>query len=229
MSYPGDLISLIYPRLCQVCENSLFRNEQVICMKCRHHLPQIRFKENIANPAAQVFWGRTPLQFVFTAFYYNKGNAVQQLVHRLKYRGNKEIGLFLGGEIGKQIVKTNGYDDINLMIPVPLHPKKQKQRGFNQSEIIARGIARETNIPLNPGLLFRTSYTSTQTRKSKYDRWKNVESMFKVRDKNAIKGKHILLVDDVITTGATLEACALGLLLEERVRVSIAAIAYTRS
>jgi ComF family protein len=229
MGYPGDLISLIYPRLCQVCENSLFRNEQVICMKCRHHLPRIRFEDNTANPAAQVFWGRTPLRFVFTAFYYNKGNAVQQLVHRLKYRGNKETGLFLGGEIGKQIVKTNGYDDIDFIIPVPLHPKKQKQRGFNQSEIIARGIARETNIPLNNKLLCRTSFTATQTRKSKYERWKNVESIFEVRDENAIRGKHILLVDDVITTGATLEACALSLLLTEGVRVSIAAIAYTRS
>jgi len=228
MSLISDFLSLIFPNLCQVCGKSLFRGERILCLKCQHHLPKARFGEDPRNPAAQVFWGRVPAKLVITAFLYNKGNAVQKLVHRFKYRGVKEIGLFLGAELGREILKTPFGNEIDLIIPVPLHPKKQKKRGFNQSEIIGRGVSSVLNVDLNTTVLLRRSHSSTQTRKSKYQRWENVEHIFYVKSPEIIANKHILLLDDVITTGATMEACAQVLLKEEGVKLSLGAVAFTR-
>lgn len=229
MSLLMDFISLVYPNVCQVCGMSLFKHEHILCMKCKHHLPYARFSDDPRNPAAQVFWGRVPARMVITGFLYNKGNAVQKLIHKFKYRGMKDIGLFLGVELATEIIKYPEHEDISIIIPVPLHPRKQKKRGFNQSEIIARGIASKIAAEMNPSILYRKSFSSTQTRKSKYERWENVESIFGIKNESLIKNKHILLVDDVITTGATLEACAQCLLRVEGVRLSVAAVAYTRS
>lgn len=228
MRYIKDFLSLVYPKICQVCDKSLFKHEEVICKKCYHHLPRARFTGDPRNPAAQVFWGRVPLKMVITGFLYNKGNAIQQLIHNFKYRGHKNIGIFLGEELGNEISGISALDDISFILPVPLHPKKQKKRGFNQSEVIAKGIAAKTNTEVNNSILIRKSFSTTQTRKSKYERWENVESIFALKDEKAIENKHILLVDDVITTGATIEACVLCLLKAEGVRVSIAAVAFTR-
>lgn len=223
-----DFLSLIYPNICQTCGRSLFRNERIICMKCKHHLPRARFSNDPGNPAAQVFWGRVPLQMVITGFLYNKGNSVQQLIHKFKYKGLKGIGIFLGEELGSEIALNSRHKDIDYILPVPLHPRKQKKRGFNQSEIIARGIAAKTGVEINTSILYRKAFSNTQTRKSKYERWQNVESIFSLKQEELLKNKHILLVDDVITTGATIEACAQCLLRVEGVRLSVAAVAFTR-
>ncbi len=228
MSLLIDFLSLVYPNTCHVCSKSLFRHERVLCMKCRHHLPLARFTEDPRNPAAQVFWGRVPTRMVITGFLYNKGNAVQQLIHKFKYRGIKSIGIFLGEELGKEIAKNPIHEDVSIILPVPLHPKKQKRRGFNQSEIIARGISAHVAAEVNTSILFRKTSSDTQTRKSKYERWENVDSIFGLKNEDLIKYKHILLVDDVITTGATIEACAQCLLMIEGVKVSVAAVAFTR-
>jgi competence protein ComFC len=228
MSLLMDFLSLVYPNICQVCGKSLFKHEYILCMKCRHHLPYARFSGDPRNPAAQVFWGRIPAKMVITGFLYNKGNAIQQLIHKFKYRGLKDVGLFLGEELGNEIIKCPGHEDISMIIPVPLHPRKQKKRGFNQSEIIARGIASKINADVQPSVLYRKSFSGTQTRKSKYERWENVESIFAIKNYDLIKNKHILLVDDVITTGATIEACAQVLLRVEGVSVSVVAVAFTR-
>lgn len=226
MKILNDFLSLLYPQICQTCANSLFKHERVVCHRCMHHLPRARFNAMPGNPVEQIFWGRAPLQFVTVAFYYNKGNAVQQLIHKFKYRGNREIGYFLGESLGEEIIKLQS--DIDLIIPVPLHPKKQRKRGFNQSEIIAQGISRKTGITVRNDILFRKAFSSTQTRKSKYDRWQNVAEIFDLKNSDLLKNKHLLLVDDVITTGATIEACAQVLLGVEKVRVSVGAVAYTR-
>jgi len=168
------------------------------------------------------------MENVVTAYLYNKGNAVQQLVHKLKYRGMKEIGIFLGEALGREMAGVLDDSSISCIIPVPLHPKKLRKRGFNQSEVIAQGISNITGLPVNTSVLCRKSFTSTQTRKSKYERWQNVESIFGLRDPEKIKNSHILLVDDVITTGATIEACAHTLLQYEGVRLSVAAVAFTK-
>ena len=198
-------------------------------MKCYHHMPRARFSKDPLNPAAQVFWGRVPLKSISVAFLYNKGNALQQLIHAFKYRGHQEIGIFLGEELGKEISATPGAENIHLIIPVPLHPRKKKKRGFNQSEIIADGIAKRLNAEVNSTILKRKAYSSTQTRKTKYERWQNVENIFELKNPQLIKNRHIILIDDVITTGATLEACAQCLLHVEGVEVSVGALAYTRS
>lgn len=228
MNMITDFLSLIFPDLCQACGNSLFKGEHIICLKCRHHLPGARFAEDPRNPAAQVFWGRVPARAVITAFLYNKGNTIQKLVHQFKYRGVKEIGLFLGEELGREFLKNKYGNEIDLIIPVPLHRRKQKKRGFNQSEIIGKGVSIVMGAELNTSTLYRRSFSSTQTRKSKYQRWENVEHIFHLRNPDMIKNKHILLIDDVITTGATMEACAQALLQVEGVTLSLGAVAFTR-
>jgi ComF family protein len=197
-------------------------------MKCRHHLPLARHGKENNNPAAQVFWGRVPLRNVFTSFLYTKGNAVQQLVHAFKYNGRKDTGFFLGEELGKIIKASGQVNEIDFIVPVPLHARKKKKRGFNQSEIISGGIASVIDKEVKPEILFRKSYSSTQTKKSKYQRWENVESIFTVKNPSVIENKHLLLVDDVITTGATIEACAHALLKVGGVELSVGAVAYTR-
>ena len=223
-----DFLSLIYPNICQVCGKSLFRHEKIVCLKCMHHLPGARFANDRDNPAAQVFWGRVPVKMCITAFLYNKGNAVQKLIQGFKYRGEKQIGVFLGEVLGREFLSRQEVDEIDLIIPVPLHPRKQKKRGFNQSEVIAKGVSRIINAELHSTNLYRKTFSSTQTRKTKYQRWQNVENIFALKNPNSIKGKHILLIDDVITTGATIEACAQCLLLVEGVSLSVGAVAFTR-
>lgn len=223
-----DFLSLIYPDVCQVCNRSLFRNERILCMKCHHHLPLARFDQDRNNPVAQVFWGRVPVKYVLTAFLYNKGNAVQILIHNFKYRGRIDTGMFLGEQLGQAFLRSGNTEEIDLIIPVPLHSKKKKKRGFNQSDILARGISKVLEIEVNNSRLLRRSHSSTQTRKSKYQRWENVENIFSLKDPETIRNKHILLVDDVITTGATIEACAQELLQVEGVRISVGAVAFTR-
>ena len=227
MIFISDLLGLIYPLVCPVCGNSLLRGESTLCTKCYHHLPHSRFEHDAENPAARVFWGRVPLTRVHAAYLYNKGNAMQKLIHEFKYRGNKDIGMFLGRELGKEVSKIEAFNDLDMIIPVPLHPRKRKRRGFNQSEIIAKGITEIAEVPLRSDLLFRRAFTNTQTRKSKYDRWKNVEHIFQLKDSKDLNDKHILLVDDVITTGATMEACIQSLLMADGVRVGVAAVGFT--
>lgn len=224
----NDLLSLVYPNNCRVCGNSLFRREKIICMRCYHHLPKAGFTDDIKSPVAQVFWGRVPMNIATVAYLYNKGNAVQKLIHDFKYRGFREIGIFLGEELGKEILSSEKSMEIDYIIPVPLHRKKIKKRGFNQSEIIAKGVSVIIHKETNTRILRRSSFSATQTKKSKYDRWQNVESIFSVDDENSVKGKHLLLIDDVITTGATIEACAQVLLKIEGVKLSVGAAAYTR-
>lgn len=228
MTYLKDFLYLIYPEICPVCGKSLFRGEKVICMQCYRHLPRTRFYKDYENPAAKVFWGKAPLNFVYAAFYYNKGNAVQQLIHALKYKGFKNVGIFLGEEMGNEILNISAMHDLDYIIPVPLHPKKKKKRGFNQSEIIAWAISEKVNVPVNNAVIYRNLHTSTQTKKSKYDRWQNVERIFSISKKAAIDGRHLLLVDDVITTGSTMEACIQTLLKNNDVKISVAAGGFTK-
>ncbi len=152
----------------------------------------------------------------------------QRLVHRLKYKGKKEIGITLGKLLGRQLSESPFFRDADLLIPVPLHPAKQKKRGYNQSEVIASGMETAMKADLKADLLFRKVHTATQTRKSRYERWENVKDIFGLREAETLKDKHIILVDDVITTGATLEACAETLLEISGIRISVASLAYSQ-
>jgi len=220
-----DFISLLFPRLCYACGNHLLRNERLICMHCYISIPRTNYHLSIDNPVAQLFWGRCQICKAAAFSFYNKGSRIRKLIHNLKYKGIREVGFELGLIYG-QSLKTSGFiENMDLIIPVPLHPSKQRIRGFNQSEYISKGLSESTGLPLELKSLIRKTLSDTQTKRSRYERWMNVEGIFAVSDPEKLKGKHILLVDDVITTGSTLEACAGELLKIEDVKVSVAALA----
>ena len=202
------LINLFYPRVCAACGETLLKDEETVCLKCRYTLPFTGYENHADNPLAQIFYGRVRFHAVTACFFFAKSGKVQHLIHELKYRGNKEAGVFLGQELGKTIKEAPLFQGIDYLIPVPLHPKREKQRGYNQSLMIAKGINEVTGIPIGDKYLIRAVHTATQTKKSAEERFKNVKDIFEVRFPEELEGKHILLIDDVLTTGATLESCA---------------------
>ena len=221
-----DFFSLLFPRLCYACGNQLMRNESLICTECFVVIPRTNYHFVEDNPVAQLFWGRCLIEKAAAFSYYNKGSRIRKLIHNLKYNGIREIGYDLGRLYGLSL-KTSGFiNDIDIIIPVPLHPVKKRIRGFNQSETISMGIADATHLPVDLKSLARVLVSATQTKRSRYERWTNVEGIFQVLDSQTIMGKHVLLVDDVITTGSTIESCANELLRIEGVKVSVVALAF---
>jgi ComF family protein len=178
-----------------------------------------------ANPVEKIFWGRLPLVAAMSEFYFSKGSIIQKLIHEFKYNGNKEIGEYLGAMIGESLRETNRFKNIDSLIPMPLFKAKEHKRGFNQATILCNGISKVMNIPVEKNNVVRKRFTETQTKKHRTERWENVTDSFKINDTSLIRGKHILLVDDVITTGATLEACGTEILKVEDTRLSIATLA----
>jgi len=230
MLWMNDFFSLIYPRICACCGNTLWRHEQVICTFCEFHLPKTWFHLEYDNPVSQTFWGRVKVESAAAFLHFSKGNNVQRLIHSLKYKGRKDIGIYLGVQFGLYLKNSPFFNSSDLIIPVPLHRKKLMQRGYNQSEQFAIGLAASMKIKVNNQQLCRTSFSQTQTLKSRFRRWQNVSGIFRIARPGKLAGKHVLLVDDVITTGATLEACVQ--VLTDRipdVRVSIATIATTKT
>ena len=221
-----DFISLLFPRLCYACGNQLMRNENLICTECFVVIPRTNYHFIEDNPVAQLFWGRCLIEKAAAFSYYNKGSRIRKLIHNMKYNGIREIGYDLGRLSGLSL-KTSGFiNDIDIIIPVPLHPVKKRIRGFNQSETISMGIADATHLPVDLKSLARVLVSATQTKRSRYERWTNVEGIFQVLDSQTIMGKHVLLVDDVITTGSTIESCTNELLKIEGVKVSAVALAF---
>lgn len=217
---------LFYPQLCAGCGNELSGSGQVLCLRCLDEIPVTNFHLHAANPVEKIFWGRVAITAATSHTYFTKDSMMQQLLHGLKYQGKKETGIFFGNKIGKALMQSNRFNDLDAIIPVPLHPKKEKKRGYNQAAVIAEGISEKMNLPLLLSSLQRTGISETQTHKTRVERWNNIAGLFRVNNANNIAGKHLLLVDDVITTGATLEACSGELLKVEDVRVSIVTIAY---
>jgi ComF family protein len=224
--WTSDLFGLLFPNLCHACGRSLFRHEQLICLKCLYDLPFTDYHQYADNRVARQLWGRLPLHAAMAMLYFRKGAKVQNLIHNLKYNGRTDVGVLLGNMLGERLKTAALYQDIDLVIPVPLHRKKYKSRGYNQSTFIAEGIAAQMGIGISEDHLIRNTSTGSQTKKSRYNRYENMVDAFKVNDPEDITGKHILLVDDVITTGATLEACANVLLAIGATKVSIAALAF---
>lgn len=225
MSWFRDFIELIYPRTCGACNIPLLYGERVICTKCLAELPYTYFHKDKNNQVAQIFWGRVPLQAATSLLYFHKKGRTQHLLHLLKYKGRKDIGIFLGQILGNQLKENDDFKTIDAIIPIPLHPKRQKQRGYNQAECIAIGISLIMNVPVENNLIIRNIETKTQTKKNRTERWENVKNVFSIQNQFAVKNKHYLLVDDVVTTGATLEACAQTLLSIPNTKISIASLA----
>ena len=221
-----DFISLLFPRLCYACGNYLLRNESLICTECYVVIPRTNYHNEPDNPIEQLFWGRCMIEKAAAFSYYNKGSRIRNLIHNLKYKGIREIGNELGKIYGVTLKASGFMNDIDLIIPVPLHQSKKRIRGFNQSETISIGIGEAASLPVEIQSLIRVKVSATQTKKSRFERWTNVEGIFKVVNPETIAGKHILLVDDVITTGSTIEACTNELLKIGNVKVSVVALAY---
>jgi ComF family protein len=223
--YAEDFFSLFFPQLCAGCNKSLYRNETVICTDCIYHLPYTDFHLDSTNAVSQQLWGRITFQAAFAYLHFQKGLRVQNLIHQLKYNHKPEVAFRLGEMYGMQIKDTDAVRNLDVIIPVPLHPAKQKKRGYNQSEAFANGLAHSLKIPVNQDLK-RSVSTDTQTRKSRFVRYENMKHVFRLSPKSNLENKHVLLVDDVITTGATIEACGLELLKVDGVKMSIATIAF---
>ncbi len=221
-----DLLEFFYPALCVTCGNRLVTQEKYLCFECWNDLPLTNYHFQKGNKVEQLFWGRTSIEFATAFFTYKKGSKYQQLVHFIKYKGMKELGFETGRRFGFSLTEADHFKSVDIIVPVPLHPLKQKKRGFNQSEWIAKGISDAMKKPLIVNNLKRNIHTSTQTRKNRFERWENVENIFDVTVPDKFNNKHILLVDDVVTTGSTLEACANQLLKIDSAKVSIATLGF---
>lgn len=221
-----NLLEFFFPSLCVTCGNRLISQEKFLCIDCWSDLPVTNFHLNDDNKVAQLFWGRVKIDFATSFFAFNKGSNYQHLIHFIKYKGMKELGFETGRKFGFSLLESAGFGLVDIIVPVPLHPKKQKIRGYNQSEWIAKGISETMKKPVSVGNLQRNLHTSTQTRKNRYERWENVESIFEVGQPEVFEGKHVLLIDDVVTTGSTLESCAFQMLQIKNVKVSIATLAF---
>ena len=227
LSYIRAFISLIYPVRCEACGAMLVEGEKLICIGCRYKLPRTRYWLQKGNPVEQVFWGRVPIENACSLFFMGKGSRYRKLLHRLKYNGVKSIGVELGSLLGTELLQAPLYHDVDFIVPIPLHAKRQRVRGYNQSEMIAKGISQSFGKPMLADVIYRQHHNETQTKKTREERMKNVENVFALHPEEApqLEGKHILLVDDVLTTGATLEACIASILRTVSCRVSVATLA----
>jgi ComF family protein len=225
--YVHGLIGIVYPQFCAACGNVLFLNEEVLCLNCYAELPRTGFHTDPENEVARLFWGRLPVRNATSFIYFNKNSRYRQILHELKYKGQQRVGIEMGRLFGLELKETP-FARADLILPVPLHSSKYRKRGYNQSELFARGISQILGIPVTSGLVIRTMETTTQTKKTRYERWVNVKDTFQIQDPGSLRDKHILLVDDVITTGATIEACAGALLLVNGVTLSIASLACVK-
>lgn len=225
-SYLNGFLALAYPNNCYGCGKSLAGSETILCRRCSENLPRTGFEWSTENPAFQSFWGRVPVEMAASAFYYRKGELLPRLIHQLKYKNRKDVGLFLGRLTGRLIKASPLFPDPEVVVPVPLHPRKLRIRGYNQCELLAAGISEVTGIPVNTEALIREVFNPSQTRKGRFERWENVAGIFRVINPDTFVNQHILLVDDVITTGATLEACCLPLLQIPGCSASIITVGY---
>jgi len=223
-----DFFNLFFPDICQACGEPLVKNENVICLSCLYKLPKTNFHMHENNPISRIFWGRANIHAATSFLFFNKGGSVQKLIHQFKYKGKIETGRYLGELLGFDLRKSDLFKNIDIIIPVPLHPRKLHIRGYNQSDIIADGIGNSMKVEVSASTLIRTVHTETQTKKTRYKRWENVKGKFDIKNPELIEGKHILLIDDVLTTGATLESCAQTLLDVPNLKVSLATLAYAQ-
>ena len=228
MSFVNDILNIIYPSLCCSCGKALTRNEDLICFSCRNLLPKVSDVDFQNNELTNRFFGKMDVTFASSFFYYYKDGITQKILHQFKYNNYPEIGELLGKWFAYDLAENNIPDDIDLIIPVPLHPKKERKRGYNQSQYFAKGLSEVTAIPTDFETLERIQHQKSQTLKTKEQRWKNVKDAFRVLDKQNIENRHILLVDDIITTGATLEACGSQLYRNGAAQISIVTIGLSK-
>jgi len=220
-----ELVHLFYPHCCGGCGSDLIQKSIPVCPRCFLELPETGFAGLPGNPVEKIFYGRLPLSAAHSAYFFAKDSVIQRLVHRLKYKGDRAMGEFLGRQLGEALRESNRFGALDGIIPMPMFRSKEKQRGYNQAEVIAKGVAAVMGLPVMPHLLVRRRLTETQTRKHRTERWQNVEGSFVTPHPDHLSGKHLLLVDDVITTGASIEAAGRVMAVLPDVRLSVASVA----
>lgn len=225
-SWIDPIFWLYFPKNCPACGRPLRLFGANICGRCSQNLPETHFFEAPNNPIEKIFYGRLPINAGAAAWYFHKNSALQALLFQLKYKSNKEVGLFIGKQMGALLAASERFSSIDALVPVPLHPEALSKRGFNQAALICEGIGQVWHKPVLTGAIARTKHTPTQTKQTRAERWDNMETAFTIKDPTTINGKHLLIIDDVITTGATIEACGKTLLTVKDVKVSVAAAAY---
>ena len=221
-----SLIDVLFPKVCLGCNAMLTDHEQHICTSCRHELPVTNFHLNQDETIKKIFFGRAKIEQATALLRFQKKGIVQNLMHNLKYKGYQDIGVFLGEWLGEELKTLSEYQKIDVVIPVPLHPKKLKKRGYNQVEKFAQNLAAAFDKDYLDDVLMKQTNNSSQVYKNRLERWTSPKEQFILQNSHKLKGKHILLVDDIITTGATLEACIEVLNSEENHKISIATIAF---
>lgn len=198
-----------------------------ICPKCRIELPQTKFWSGIENEAEKKFWGKIQLEKVMSFLYFHPLGGVQNLIHHFKYKGVTDIGLTLGEWCAQELLVSDFFDDIELIVPIPIHEKKKAQRGFNQSDFIAKGVSNITHLKINNEVLVKHNNTPSQTRKNRFERWQNTNQSFGLKKDHDLEGKHVLLIDDVLTTGSTVEAAGQAFLEVKNLKISLLTMAIT--
>ena len=225
--YKEALLHMLFPSLCFGCEENSVDEEEMICINCKLSLPYTSFEKIRNNTVEKLFWGRVPVLFSSSTFYYGEKTSIQQIIHHIKYRDQKDLGIFMGKMMGDRLRILLQENNTDICVPMPLHPSKEKKRGYNQASLLCEGMQQTTGIPYNDLVLERRIATDTQTQKNRTARWNNVKDVFAINHPKRIQNKNIVLVDDVITTGASMEACAHILLENGAKTVAITSLAYT--
>ena len=224
VKYADNMLNLFFPKVCRGCQKELTSGETVICAYCRHKLPLTNFHKTNSDQLKRLFYGRIPIENATALFYFYKKGVSQKYIHALKYKGAEEIGTFFGKWLGQELAATSAYQNVDLIIPVPLHKKKLRKRGYNQVAAFARELAIALQKPYKENILVKITPTQSQVFKDRLTRIFSYKEVFSVQQFKKLIDKHILLVDDVVTTGATLEACAQQLRKAKNVKISIATI-----
>jgi ComF family protein len=221
------MLHLFFPHTCVGCGTDVIDHDQLLCLHCLNHLPATNFFNQPNNPVEQVFYGRIPVANAGAGYFFTKDSLLQNLIVQLKYKGNKQIGFYLGQLLGNFLIKCDRFKQVDGLVPLPLNPRREKNRGYNQATLLCNGISSFWKKPVIEKAVVRRVYTETQTHKGRISRWENMDGIFEVINPSALENKHLLLVDDVVTTGATLEACGSEILKVPGTTLSIATLAYT--
>ena len=223
----SSVLNLFYPSLCMGCEDDEVDETEMLCINCFQNLAYTGFENIKGNMSEKLFWGRIDIRFGCSIFYFIQGSPIQQIIHKIKYKNEEALGIYMGRLMGIKLKDCLQQHEIDFCIPMPLHYKKEFKRGYNQATLLCKGIEQECAIAFDERIIIREENTSTQTKKSRIERWDNVGHVFSILDKHKIKGKNILIIDDVITTGASTEACAQAFLNRGAKSVSICGLAQT--
>ena len=224
----NSFIDTLFPRICPVCNNVLLSHEKHICTKCRIDIPITRYHMQEFNAMEQLFAGKTPIEKAVGYFFYEKGNPYSNILHNIKYRNNPQLGQYVAKLFAQELLSRDIFRDIDCIIPVPLHHRKKIQRGYNQSEYIAKGFSEVFDIPVHNNIIIAHKSHESQTNKGIYERWLNTQIIFSAQNTHVLENKHVLIVDDVVTTGATLLSAALTIASVPNIKISLATLGVAR-